>query len=351
MIRLIKKSDFYNLEKFSNEAYGKNHILHNQTHTTWQFKKNPFLKKTEISVVIYEYKHRIVSHLGFIPVKLKFFNTTKKALWHVSFFTLEQFRGRGLGLKLVKFSNKHYDIAMVLSGSPGTESIYHNIGGKTLGDLRRYVYIIQKNRIEKILGKKIKISQCSVNVQKKGRITRVKNLTSKYDKFWNDIQKRYPITIDRNRMYMYWRYFNHPLIEYHFLILEVEKSITGFVIIRFEDKNKKIKAARIVDMVVKEEFEKEMILSVKEYCNEKIDFIDFFCTGNFYEQSLEELGFFNNNKRKLSIPSVFNPIDTNRRENINFLYADLKKNIKKDILSVENNWFFVKADSDQDRAY
>ena len=103
--------------------------------------------------------------------------------------------------------------------------------------------------------------------------------------------------------------------------------------------------------LVKKEFEKELISSVIDYCKNKCYFIDFFCTGNFYETELKKLGFFNNNHKKLKIPSVFNPISTKRRPEINFLYADLLNNTKKNILDQENNWYFVKSDSDQDRAY
>ena len=71
----------------------------------------------------------------------------------------------------------------------------------------------------------------------------------------------------------------------------------------------------------------------------------------FYKKALEEIGFFNNTEVRIKIPAVFNPIDFNRREDINFFYNDHKKNKQyENILSNKANWFFVKADSDQDRA-
>ncbi len=274
MIQSLKKNDLKNLEKFYDESYGNSHILKNNLHIIWQFKKNPFLKKNKTSIIIYKHHNKIISHLGFIPFRLKFFNSIRKGLWHVSFFTLNEFRGKGLGLELVKFSNKPFDFAMVLSGSEGTKNIYQHIGGRTMGNLKRYINI-----------------------------------------------------------------------------LENEKNIIGFSIIRFENKNEKIKAARIVDLIVKREFEAELISSIIDYCKKKCYFIDFFCTGNFYSSTLKKFGFFNNYYKKLKIPTVFNPIDTNRRPEINFLYADLLKSTKNEILANENNWYLVKSDSDQDRAY
>ena len=150
---------------------------------------------------------------------------------------------------------------------------------------------------------------------------------------------------------MTWRFLKHPLIDYHFLVLENEKNIMGFSIIRFENKDKKIKAARIVDLIVKKEFEDVLISSILDYCKKKCHLVDFFCTGNFYGAALKKFGFFNNLYKKLKIPIVFNPIDTNRRLKINFLYTDLLGSTNKDVLANENNWYIVKSDSDQDRVY
>ena len=340
-----------NLEKFYNQTYGSSHILKNNLHIRWQFKKNPFLKKDKTSIIVYKHHGEIVSHLGFIPVRLKFFNSIRKGVWHVSFFTLNEFRGKGLGLKLVKFSNKSFDFAMVLSGSEGTENIYHHIGGHTMGNLKQHVNILEKEKVEKYLKKKISFQRKITKFEKKYKLKRIKLLNSRYDKFWNSVRGRYPITTERTRKYMTWRFLKHPLVDYHFLVLENEKNIMGFSIIRFENKDKKIKAARIVDLIVKKEFEDELISSILDYCKKKCHFVDFFCTGNFYGAALKKFGFFNNRYKKLKIPTVFNPIDTNRRSEINFLYADLLKSTKNDILANENNWYLVKSDSDQDRAY
>ena len=53
----------------------------------------------------------------------------------------------------------------------------------------------------------------------------------------------------------------------------------GFAIIRFEDNNEELKAARLVDLIVFKNFEKILLNLVSHYCLKKADFIDFFCTG------------------------------------------------------------------------
>ena len=79
-------------------------------------------------------------------------------------------------------------------------------------------------------------------------------------------------------------------------------------------------------------------------------FIDFFCSGEFYKDTFEKNGFFNNFLSNYSIPTVFNPIN-NDRNSIDLHFKI--KNFSTDNSKYYNydNLFFVKSDADQDRAF
>ena len=135
------------------------------------------------------------------------------------------------------------------------------------------------------------------------------------------------------------------------MIMKKDMEIVGYAVLRFEDNNKELKAVRIVDMIVFENYEGEIIQQIANYCHNKVDFIDFFCTGNFYKTSFEKNEFFNNLIEDVKIPTVFNPIDLTRRPDINFFYKQSIFDLSySDSLNDINNWYFVKGDSDQDRA-
>jgi len=341
--------------RFYDEAYGKKHILHNLKHLEWQFKNNPYCKGTDFSLVIIENNEKVKAHLGFIPIQLKILNDNVLAVWHVSFYTLEKFRGEKLGTKMIQLSNAYGDLSMVLSGSDGTKKIYTNMGGKDLGLLNRHIRILSKDKIEKygnvkIDAENIDIENIDVENLNMGKLGRVKKLNVEYKEFWNNVKNRYPITVNRTKEYIIWRYFEHPIIDYHFMELIVNNKLRGFAVIRFEDNNKEVKAARLVDLICEETHDKDIFNHIILYCNGKVDFIDFFCTGNFYETGLKFTGFFNNNINELKIPTVFNPIDFNRRQNINFFYLNNSTHHYDIDLDNINNWYLVKSDSDQDRA-
>ncbi|WP_157832408.1 GNAT family N-acetyltransferase [Candidatus Nitrosotenuis chungbukensis] len=351
MIRFLEAGDAKNLKKFYDEAYGSKHILHSPIHQDWQFKKNPFNTFNRVTIVLDENENEITSHCGLIPVELKVLNSTRSALWHVSFFTLERYRGQGLGTKLIQYSNNLCDFSMVLNGSDGTKKIYVNTGGKDLGNLNRYVGLLDKNRVEEFSRITIPKNQLNFVSNLNPDFKRVFNLDQKYEKFWEKVKEKFPITVNRTMEYLDWRYLKHPLLDYHFMILEKNNELVGFTVLRFEDKNEVLKAIRIVDLVVLSGYEREFLQHMVNYCKGKGHFMDFFCSGKFYRDDFEREGFFNNTDLNLPIPSVFNPIDVNRRSHINFFYNAVDKDVpNKEILDDVNNWYFVKADSDQDRA-
>ena len=337
------------INRFYDKAYGKKHILHNLEHVKWQFKDNPFNKSSNFSLVVIENDKEVKSHLGFIPIELNILNGTIPAIWHVSFYTLKEFRGKKLGTKTIELSNTYGDLSMVLSGSEGTKKIYTNMNGKDLGLLNRHIRILNKNNLEKYGNKKIDIKNINICNSNVGKFNRVKNLNFEYKKFWSVVKNRYPITINRTEEYLNWRYFKHPIIDYHFMEFVVNNELKGFAVIRLEDNNKEVKAARLLDIICEKNYDIDIFNHIITYCNNKVDFIDFFCTGKFYEVGLENAGFIKDKENKLKIPTVFNPIDHNRRESMNFFYSNNSKNRYEIDLNDINNWYLVKSDSDQDR--
>ena len=251
---------------------------------------------------------------------------------------------------MIELSNAYGDLSMVLSGSEGTKKIYSNLGGKDLGLLNRHIQILNKNNIEKYGDIKIKIKSVSIKNNNIGKFERVIKIHNKYEKFWSNVKNRFPITVNRSKEYLNWRYLDHPMIDYHFMEFTVDDNLRGFAVIRFEDNNKEVKAARLVDLVCEKNHDVDILNHIISYCSGKVDFVDFFCTGKFYDTGLKKTGFFNNNIEEIKIPTVFNPIDFNRRQNINFFFNNNNKKQNNIDLENINNWYLVKSDSDQDRA-
>jgi hypothetical protein len=346
LIKYVSKKDDLKLKKFYCEAYGIKHILNNIKHHNWQFKKNPFNKSNSKTIGVIEEVNTIYSHMGFMPIELKVYDSIKNAIWHMSFFTLPSHRGRRYGKKLIQFTEKQKEYSLVLGGSEGTNKIYKEMGGINFGNLNRYILILNKEKVEKFLNKKIRIKKIKF-MRSELEFSKIKKIDNGYEKFWDKVKERYPITVNRTKDYLEWRYFNHPLIDYDIFVLKNKNELCGFLVLRFENNNKKLKIGRIIDMMVFKQFETQLLKETINFCKNKVDIIDFFCTGNFYKNSLLKEKFMNDPNGKLKIPFLFNPIDVKQIRGINLLF---KKNEKNKSIEKINDMYFVKGDSDQDRA-
>jgi len=351
MSRFVKPDDEEKLRNFYKQAYGEKHILNNSLYHTWQFKNNPFNKLNTKSIVIIENEGVVYAHLSLFPVELKVFNSIKKATWFIPYYVLEKYRTFGLGFMLMDFVSNLFDFTMALNVSDDSRKIFSKNGWTNFGNINRYIGILDKNRVEKFLEHVISEQPIKIKQKIEFDFKRVYSLDKSYDDFWQEVNSKYLITTNRKREYLSWRYLNHPLTDYHFLVLYDKKKIAGYVVLRFEDKNAILKAATIVDLIVIDTYEVPLLQHVIRYCFGRVDFIDFFCTGNFHKKSLVNTGFLKNKSEKIVLPTVFNPIEFNRKSVIEFLYKyhDISSEING--LSDINNWYIVKGDSDQDRAY
>ncbi|WP_367182890.1 hypothetical protein [Nitrosopumilus sp.] len=242
---------------------------------------------------------------------------------------------------IVKNAAEIFDFVLVLSAGPEAQKAYKKLGWTIFPNLNRYVAILNKKRFDTFVGKN---SFEQSDFQNQINLERIKVLPSNFDTFWEETKIRFPITTNRTKNYLNWRYIHHPLIDYHFLVLKKNDKMVGYAVIRFETNNESIKAARIVDLIVNKEKELEIFQQILNYCQNKVDFVDFFCSGNFFEEVLKYLKFYNVLD---SVPVVFNPLDPNRKHDLNLQFTSKLKNSE---LNKCENWYIVKGDSDQDRA-
>jgi hypothetical protein len=348
--RSINDEDNEILKKFYNEAYGDKHIINNLDYHDWQFKKNPFNNMGTKSILIIENNSKIFGHLGLFPVELKIFDDKRFAAWYMAFHVREECRVLGLGQILANHCANSFPITLALNDSIDSRKLFDKNGWHNFFNLNRYIAVINLKKLDKFLDKTNNVDEISFEITNFDFL-RVKRLNGEYDSFWESISKNFPITINRTRKYLTWRYLENSLTDYHFMILKNGEDIVGYSVIRFEDKNEILKAARIIDLITTKEYEESMLQQIINYCISKVDFIDFFCSGNFYKESLMKKKFFNEKDFEINIPHRFNPILYDGKSSFSFSFKCDDVSFEEKILENIDNWYIVKGDSDQDRSW
>ena len=313
--KLNYKQDWSGLEEFFKKVYSPNHILVNQEFFEWQFVKSGFqnwiVKKDE----------QIVGHVGIINPEFIVNGQTKRVGFWACLVVLEEMRNHGLGIFLNKEIEK--EMGVVYSTGINAEGIklFKGLNWTDAGNMHRWVL----KTLNKTNNQAVLITQFEKN----------------WDESWGKIKDRFIATTNRTSEYLNWRFINHPKTQYKVFGIKAKEGYDGYIVLRLEEGE--IRAVRIVDFIAKDEqAEKELLKAALNFSSEnKVDFLDFFCSSKLYAKSLEALGF---NDSDSETPVFILPID-NTRKYINWAY----KVINPELNIKQEDWFIVKADGDKDR--
>ncbi len=313
--KLNYEQDGKHLQEFFKKVYSINHILTNQEFFEWQFVKSGFqnwiVKKDE----------KIVGHVGIINPPFIINGQNKRVGFWACLMIREDLRSHGLGVFLNREIEKEMDIAYSTGINQEGMKLFRGLKWVEAGNMYRWI---------------IKLF-----IQTENQAKEITTFDESWDKSWKQIKKRFIATVNRSSAYLNWRFTNHPKIKYKAFGIKSKDGYDGYIILRLEEGE--MRAVRIVDFVAyDEQAEKELLKMALNYANEnKVDFLDFFCSSKIYAKSLTDLGF---NDSDDETPVFILPID-NSRKYINWAY----KIINPELNIKPGDWFIVKADGDKDR--
>lgn len=336
---------------FISDTYskGKDYILNNKKFFKWFF-KNPFSSPPSCMHVVKK-NGEIISEHGFVPNRFKLFDKIIKSQCVVNCMARKEYRGKGTGFVLCKCSEENTDLSINLGYNLNGKIILQRLKWKEMPYLKRFVKILNLKKIEKLtkssgfdLGK-----ENEIKIKNDLIFEKRETIDEDIILFWNKIKGKYPITVERSKKYLDWRYVNHPLLKYHIFITKRGNEIQSFIILRIE-KTENYKIGRIIDFISMDNTEEFTLFRLIELCQKQgVDLIDFFFTGNFHAKTLKKLGFVEAKKRPYTlIPVLLNPIDRTKKY-INFAFKLISKDLYDKRINNINNWYLTKGDSDRDR--
>ena len=363
MVVFYDKKDRSKFKRFVSSYFYPQYILNNDKFFDWQYLKNPHNFFKNYSVGIIKENKRFLGFLGLVPYKFKIFDKTHENCGALCNLMIDNAcRALGLGSVLVASCQKHFSLVTGTGYNPKTEWMYKRIGNWfAMGNINRHIFIIDPkkcalienprnpdfNKFERFI-KKETVHSSQYNFEK------IEKFENDINVFWKKARDRFPITVERDKDYLNWRFVNHPMLEYGLYVAKNGEKIAGYLVSRMEtakEDGQEYKIARIIDLVSVGECDDFIINSFISLMRQKrADFIDFFSTGEFYAKSLERCGFIDTEKYCLSkFPRVFKPIERTRGP-INFLmyFDDSLKNMKKKLLDV-NSWYMTLSEGDLDR--
>ncbi|MEK7524460.1 MAG: GNAT family N-acetyltransferase [Patescibacteria group bacterium] len=355
-VRQFRKEDFPKFAEFVKKQFHEKYILSDEQFFEWQYRSNPSLD--DYAFFLLEKNKEVYGYIGMVPLDYKMGDKTARLNMYANLLVDERVRSLGLGTLLIKRAMEAGSPAAISGYTPKSFPIYQKLGDwRALGNLYRYIYAFNPDAVKKLLPENVPLSQAMLGLLRGHMPPRndrslsfepITTFDASFDEFWRRARGRYANTVERTGAYLNWRYANHPHLKYEMRVAQKDGHMVGYIIYRIERVDD-FSLARIVDFVGLEHTESNILQTFISEVANKVDMVDFMASGQYYHESLKQLGFFNVYGTPFEyLPMYFNPVSYSKNY-INFCAWQRDESIDKDVFYNHNNWYLTRADGDQDR--
>lgn len=352
-IRYINKSETKALLNFNRRNYHAGHILLNKKYLDWQFGSFP-KKLKHYTILGAFYKKTLLGVMGLTFLDFFCFGKKVKCASFANLMVDKKFRNLGLGYILVKKSGALHPLALDHGLNDNALRLFYSLGwiGK---NLERFAFVLKATTVKKFIGKNNLILNNSVSLTVSANsfeFVTLKQYDQRLTALFGDkkIKEKYPITVDRSRDYLNWRYFKHPLIKYHIFVAVKKGKIESFAVVRIEGPAD-FRAARLIDFISTNAAAGLTLSGVLDFCRQqKVNFIDYYFSGCGHKKILRQSGFIDcESGAHTFLPKLFNPVIAGGKTSINFVVKVNDNGTNK--ANKISNWYTTKGGGDQDRVY
>jgi GNAT superfamily N-acetyltransferase len=245
-IKQFELSEQESLLNFLRIVYPKEPRKHSKVFWEWHYLKNPHTSPGNIPLWIVKKGRDIVGQIATIPVEVKVADDTRRAIWILDFIVREDFRGQGLGKRLVATASESFPTMMALGINEQSTAVFRKLGWAHLGGIHRYhrllyagdaVDEISQLAPLRLLGNlAYAASRARLRRMSKVRTSAVR-LISSFDTSFNDLWRRaakqWPCAVVRNGRYLDWQFLQQPGKKFEVLGLFGGQELLGYVVLFF----------------------------------------------------------------------------------------------------------------------
>src|SRR5438067_533611 len=249
-IKQFELSERKSLLKFLRIVYPKEPRKHEEVFWEWHFLENPHTSPADIPLWIVKKGDDIVGQLATIPVEIKVSHETRRAIWILDFIVREDFRGQGLGKRLVATAGKSYPIMMALGINKQSTAVFRKLGWASLGGIHLYHRLLYAgDALDEI--SRLRPLRLLGNLAYAGARARIRNMSTasvgvvrsisvfdnSFDDLWRRASTHWPCAVVRNARYLDWQFIRQPGKKFEILGLFSQQKLLGYVVLFFRKSN------------------------------------------------------------------------------------------------------------------
>jgi len=366
ILREFEEEDWSDLVRFYEEFYRPGYIFTNREFFDWNF-YSPLRPDERCGQRLLVDDGKVVGVMGAVSWPLQVGGRPRMGECNVNLFLDPACRGRRLGQKLLHDVFSGYDYSLSLGYNRQTLSMYEREGEVSTSRLRRFIKVVDERAAQKLvedapafgetseemkgrINENIKTSAAVKRAPAESRFERVTRFRGAWDATWERMRTGYGFTTWRSAEFLNWRYIDYPFPLYECFVTCSGERIDGLVSLRLESPPFG-NVLRIVDLVTTKGGCRELLAhTVALARRHDAVFVDFIFQGQMDLEALADAGFFefaDEESGRAFVPMDLNP--PRWRDEILFLVV-FRENDPAFRQLEQGEFYFVKGDSDQDRA-
>jgi GNAT superfamily N-acetyltransferase len=245
-IRQFELTDRDALLKFLCVAYPDDPRKSKPVYWDWHYIQNPQTDPDNVPLWVVVRGTEIVGQVATIPVQLKVGAEVTPAIWILDFIVHEDYRGQGLGKRLMGEARNFCPTMIALGINEGSTAVLLKTGWKAMGGVRRYQKLLypgndlqQASRSALLRGF---VNLCYApfrprrrEVMAKGRwsVLELTGFDASFDLFWEEARGQWPCAVVRSAAYLNWQFAEQPGKRFEILALYETERLVGYAVLYF----------------------------------------------------------------------------------------------------------------------
>lgn len=262
-IKQFQLSDQYDLLSFLRQSYPSEPRRSDPVFWKWHFLENPCVGLDDIPLWLAKAGDKVVGQMATIPFKLKFGKDEAVALWSIDFVVLADYRGRGLGKRLVQAAqDTRWRQMMELGHNEQSGAVFRSLKWKGLGNINRYHKLLfpgdAMREISRIAPARHIVNLIYApfrpNVPAQSSVVNslrsVSQFDSSFDELWRESNIQWSCAAVRNSSFLEWQYRKQPGKTFDVLGYFDRDHLLGYVVLFFRkpDSGGAVSKAAITDI-------------------------------------------------------------------------------------------------------
>lgn len=325
---------------FVEKSYdNRDYVLLSRRYFDWQFLYNPANETDRHTFWVIRQGDRIIGQLGIVPfIGRHASGALFRGAYPINLMVDPEYQSFGLGAVLMKqFASSYEGIVNSGSSRAGAE-VCIALGMTDFGALPRHVFVLNGAQAAPFHAaeRQMDISLCSL------RPAHSFDLSQSLPMGYSLPRRTAATGADRSLDYLTWRYGNHPVFTYEYLI---DRGSSAMVIFRQEkEATTGLSLIRVVELLGERDAIGPLLAVLVRYAEDKENvLIDAYCSDAQMILALSDAGFDYENPDLPGFATLFNPLD-HRRSHIHVLAACRGHDV-----GAFSSWYVTRGDSDQDR--